>query len=158
MKISDIVTKLKNSTGVKYLASSVVAFIVNHIILVTLEFILAPLFTLGAEVAMVVAWLTSSVINFLINRHWVFNATGNIAAEASKYYALAFPVFIIKNFGILELLYRVLKLKMWIAAPIAEAILFISNYIIQKKLIFKNIKNKGGSQLELSEQRKPSAK
>ena len=142
MKISDIVTKLKNSTGVKYLASSVVAFIVNYVILVALEFILAPLFTLGAEVAMVVAWLTSSVINFLINRHWVFNATGNIVKEASKYYALAFPVFIIKNFGILELLYRVLKLKMWIAAPIAEAILFISNYIIQKKLIFKN---KGGS-------------
>ena len=147
MKISSIVTALKNSTGIKYLTSSVAAFIVNYVILVLLEFILSPLFALGAEVAMICAWAVSSVINFLINRYFVFKASGNIAAEASKYYALAFPVFIIKNFGILELLYRVLKLKMWIAAPIAEAVLFVSNYIIQKKLIFKN-KNNGGSKVE----------
>ena len=137
MKISFIINYIKNSTGIKYLFSSGIAFIINYAILVLLELWLASAFTLGAEVAMVCAWLTSSVINFFINRYWVFRAKGNLLAEASKYYALALPVFLIKNFGILEILYRVLKLKMWIAAPIAEAILFVSNYIIQKKLIFK---------------------
>ena len=136
MKISSIINYIKNSTGIKYLFSSGVAFVINYVILVLLELWLSDAFLLGAEVAMVCAWIVSSVINFLIN------ANGNIIAEASKYYALAFPVFLVKNFGILELLYRVLKLKMWIAAPIAEAVLFVSNYIIQKKLIFKN---KGGS-------------
>ena len=154
MKISSIINYIKNSTGIKYLFSSGVAFVINYVILVLLELWLSDAFLLGAEVAMVCAWIVSSVINFLINRYLVFNANGNIIAEASKYYALAFPVFLIKNFGILELLYRVLKLKMWIAAPIAEAVLFVSNYIIQKKLIFKN---KGGSQLEQTERRKMAA-
>ncbi len=140
MKISGIINYIKNSTGIKYLFSSGVAFVINYAILVALELWLAPIFVLGAEIAMVSAWLISSVVNFFINRYWVFKADGNLFAEASKYYALALPVFLIKNFGILELLYRVLKLKMWIAAPIAEAILFVSNYIIQKKLIFKNKK------------------
>ena len=140
MKISAIIDYIKNSTGIKYLFSSGVAFVINYVILVALEFILAKNLTLGAEIAMVCAWITSSVINFLVNRYWVFKAQGNVWAEASKYYALAFPVFLIKNFGILEILYRVLGLKMWLAAPIAEAVLFVSNYIIQKKLIFKTVK------------------
>ena len=144
MKLSSIIDYIKNSTGIKYLFSSVVAFLINYAILVTLEFILSPIFTLGAEVAMICAWIASSCVNFLINRYWVFKAHGNIVSEASKYYALAFPVFIIKNFGILEILYRVLSLPMAIAAPIAEAVLFVGNYIIQKKLIFKN-KPKGGN-------------
>ena len=138
MKISAIIDYIKNSTGIKYLFSSGVAFVINYVILVALELLLTPSLTLGAEIAMVSAWILSSVINFLINRYWVFKAHGNVFAEASKYYALAFPVFLVKNFGILEILYRVLGLEMWLAAPIAEAVLFVSNYIIQKKLIFKS--------------------
>jgi len=140
MKLSKIIDYIKNSTGIKYLFSSGVAFVINYAILVLLELWLAPRLLLGAEIAMVCAWLTSSVVNFFINRCWVFKAKGNLLAEASKYYALAFPVFLIKNFGILEVLYRVLKLPMSIAAPIAEVVLFLSNYIIQKKLVFKNKK------------------
>ena len=143
MKISAIINYVKNSTGIKYLFSSGVAFVINYAILVLLELWLSPIFVLGAEVAMVSAWLISSVVNFFINRCWVFKAKGNLLTEASKYYALAFPVFLIKNFGILEILYRVLKLPMAIAAPIAEVVLFLSNYIIQKKLIFNK---QGGSE------------
>ena len=151
MKISDIINRIKKQTAIKYLFSSGVAFLINYAILILLEHCLAGKLTLGAEIAMVCAWLTSSLVNFLINRYWVFLAKGNLLTEASKYYALALPVFLIKNFGILEILYRILKLKMWIAAPISEAVLFVSNYIIQKKLIFKS-KSKESLKSERSKQ------
>jgi putative flippase GtrA len=122
--------------------SSASAFILNYIVLICLEHFWADKFTLGPELAMVCAWLMSSMVNFSVNRYWVFKAFGNIFVELSQYYALAFPIFIIKNFGLLEILYRLVGMPMWIAAPIAEAALFIVNYIIQKKLIFKKKSNK----------------
>ena len=60
MKLSKIIDYIKNSTGIKYLFSSGVAFVINYAILVLLELWLAPRLLLGAEIAMVCAWLTSS--------------------------------------------------------------------------------------------------
>ena len=140
--ISKIKDNFKYSSGIRYLISSASAFMFNYVILIVLEFLLADKFALGAEVAMICAWLTSSIVNFSVNRYWVFKAFGNVFVELSKYYALAFPIFIIKNFGLLEILYRLVGMPMWLAAPIAEAALFIVKYIIQKKLIFKKKINK----------------
>ena len=57
MKISAIVNYVKNSTGIKYLISSGIAFIINYTILVLLELWLADLFLLGAEIAMIITIL-----------------------------------------------------------------------------------------------------
>ena len=138
--INKIKDNFKNSSGIRFLMSSASAFILNYIVLICLEYFLADEFTLGPELAMVCAWLLSSIYNFSVNRYWVFKAYGNLFIELSQYYALAFPIFLIKNFGLLEILYRLVGMPMWLAAPIAEAALFIVNYIIQKKLIFKKKK------------------
>ena len=53
------------------------------------------------------------------------------------YYGLAIVSFSVKTFVLLELFVRVLKLSTWIAKPIAEAVMFIVNYFVQKKIIFK---------------------
>ena len=118
----------KSFVPLKYLASSVAAFGVNYVLLLVLD---KQIPSVGSmELAALIAWIVSSFLNFTLNRKWVFRANGSYS----------------KTFGFLELLTRVLHLQLWFAAPLAEAILFICNYFIQKKWIFgrKNTEGENG--------------
>ena len=124
----------KSFVPLKYLASSVAAFGVNYVLLLVLD---KQIPSVGSmELAALIAWIVSSFLNFTLNRKWVFRANGSYSKAFLEYYSLATVVFCIKTFGFLELLTRVLHLQLWFAAPLAEAILFICNYFIQKKWIF----------------------
>ena len=118
----------------KYLASSVAAFGVNYVLLLVLDKRIPSVGSM--ELAAVIAWIVSSFLNFTLNRKWVFRSDTSYKAAFLEYYSLAVVVFCIKTFGFLELLTRVLHLELWFAAPVAEAILFVCNYFIQKKWIF----------------------
>lgn len=120
---------------VKYLLSSILAFVVNYVLLLILE---KRIPVGGAmELAAIIAWLCSSYINFSVNRRWVFHADGSFKKAFLEYYSLAVVVFVIKTFGFLEILTRLLHLELWFASPVAEVLLFVCNYLIQKKWIFK---------------------
>lgn len=118
----------------KYLASSVAAFGVNYVLLLVLDKRIPSVGSM--ELAAVIAWIVSSFLNFTLNRKWVFRSDTSYKAAFLEYYSLAVVVFCIKTFGFLELLTRVLHLELWFAVPVAEAILFVCNYFIQKKWIF----------------------
>lgn len=118
----------------KYFASSVAAFGVNYVLLLVLDKRIPSVGSM--ELAAVIAWIVSSFLNFTLNRKWVFRSDTSYKAAFLEYYSLAVVVFCIKTFGFLELLTRVLHLELWFAAPVAEAILFVCNYFIQKKWIF----------------------
>ena len=125
----------KSFVPFKYLFSSVIAFCVNYVLLLVLDKRIPSVGSM--ELAALIAWIVSSFINFTINRKWVFHANGPYKKAFLEYYSLAAVVFCIKTFGFLELLTRVLHLELWFAAPVAEAILFVCNFFIQKKWIFK---------------------
>ena len=118
----------------KYFASSVAAFGVNYVLLLVLDKRIPSVGSM--ELAAVIAWIVSSFLNFTLNRKWVFRSDTSYKAAFLEYYSLYVVVFCIKTFGFLELLTRVLHLELWFAAPVAEAILFVCNYFIQKKWIF----------------------
>lgn len=124
----------KGFVPLKYLASSVAAFGVNYVLLLVLDKRIPSVGSM--ELAAVIAWVFSSFLNFTLNRKWVFRSDTSYRAAFLEYYSLAVVVFCIKTFGFLELLTRVLHLELWFAAPVAEAILFVCNYFIQKKWIF----------------------
>lgn len=134
----------KGFVPLKYLASSVVAFGVNYVLLLVLDKRIPSVGSM--ELAALIAWIVSSFINFTINRKWVFRANGSYRKAFLEYYSLATVVFCIKTFGFLELLTRVLHLELWFAVPVAEVILFVGNYFIQKKWIFghRKTESKGG--------------
>lgn len=134
----------KGFVPLKYLASSVVAFGVNYVLLLVLDKRIPSVGSM--ELAALIAWIISSFINFTINRKWVFRANGSYRKAFLEYYSLATVVFCIKTFGFLELLTRVLHLELWFAVPVAEVILFVCNYFIQKKWIFghRKAESKGG--------------
>ena len=122
----------------KYIFSSVVAFAVDYVLLLLLNNLLGGIFPkLSMEIAALLAWLTSSITNFTINRSFVFRSKARIWTALGEYYGLAAVVFLLKTYVLLELLTRVLSIPLGIAKPIAEVVFFIMNYFIQKKLIFK---------------------
>ena len=122
----------------KYIFSSVVAFVVDYILLILLTDLLGGIIPkLSMEVAALLAWITSSITNFTINRSFVFRSNAPLIPALGEYYGLAVVVFLLKTYVVLELLTRVLFIPLGIAKPIAEVVFFVTNYFIQKKLIFK---------------------
>ncbi len=121
------------SKSLKYLFSSGVAFLIDYVLTLLLDAVI-PL-ALSMEIAMVTAWICSSMTNFFINRNFVFRSNAPLIQAMPEYYGLAGIVFLCKA-GLLELLTRILHIPLGIAKLGAEVLFFVSNYFIQKKFIF----------------------
>lgn len=128
----------KNAT--RYVMSSLFAFAINFVSVLLIDRLLENV-TLGMEIAMVGGWLISSHINFFVNRSFVFRSRDRVLPAYLKYYTLALPVFLVKCLGFVELLCRLLSLPVVLSLPIAELMMFVLTYIVQKKIVF-NIRKK----------------
>ncbi len=123
------------SKSLKYLFSSVAAFVIDYILLLLLDAVLP--FEASMEVAAPIAWVVSSLTNFALNRNFVFRSNTPLLPALGEYYGLAGAVFLLKTYVLLELLTRLLRLPLSVAKLIAEVVFFVSNYFIQKNFIFK---------------------
>lgn len=123
-----------SSKILKYVFSSVVAFLIDYILLLALDRIL-PFASL--EVGALIAWCVSSFVNFTLNRKFVFESSAPLKTSLAEYYSLAGVVFLLKTYVFIELLTRILTLPLAAAKPIAEVIFFVMNYLVQKLFIFK---------------------
>lgn len=121
------------SKSLKYLFSSGLAFIIDYALVLLLNAVIPS--SLSMEIAMVAAWICSSLTNFFLNRNFVFRSDAPLIKAMPEYYGLAGVVFLCKA-GLLELLTRILHIPLGIAKLGAEILFFVSNYFIQKKLIF----------------------
>ncbi len=135
-KIKALIQKALSLQPIRYGISSVIAFVIDYTILLVVEWLLGD-FSLAMEVSAVVAFCVSSQVNFHINRRWVFRSEKSVWAEMGGYYALAAVSFTIKTFVLMELMVRVLMFPTWLAKPIAEVIMFVINFAVQKLLIFR---------------------
>lgn len=84
-----------------------------------------------------VARVCSGVLNFLANRHFVFKSRGTTVQELLRY--IGTVVFSLNMTGLLlYLLVDVFAFSKAIAKPSAELMLFIVNFAILNKLVFKD--------------------
>lgn len=122
---------------IKYLISSLAAFATDIILFI----ICNKLLLLGVMLSTVIARIISSAVNFTLNKKVVFHSHGNSIKALMKYYALAIPVMLISAFGVkgLCLLLSVPdnSIIITLIKVIVDFILFILNYNLQKKWIFK---------------------
>lgn len=121
----------------KYLFSSLAAF-VTDILLFTL---LSSGLKLGVIVCTIIARIFSSAVNFVLNKKVVFHSGAPVLRCAVKYYALAIPVMLLSAFGVKGIAY-LLRLEqgsgvITFIKVIVDLILFIANFKIQQKWIFK---------------------
>lgn len=121
----------------KYLFSSGVAFCIDYTMLLVFEHFL-PIASM--EIGAIVAWVVSSLTNFFLNRNFVFSSNTPLRNALPEYYGLAAVVFVLKTYVVLEFMTRVFGVPLKYAKPIAEAMFFISNFVIQKMFIFKKKK------------------
>ncbi len=124
----------------KYLFSSGAAFVIDYVLLILLDSVL-PIASM--EIGAFCAWMVSSLTNFFLNRNFVFSSDALLRKALPEYYGLAGVVFVLKTYVVLEILTRLAGIPLKYAKLIAEVIFFVSNYIIQKTLIFGKRKNKG---------------
>ena len=122
------------SHALKYLFSSVAAFIIDYVLLLILSSVI-PVASL--EIGALIAWCVSSLTNFFINRSFVFRSAAPIPKALAEYYSLAAVVFVLKTYVLLELMTRLIGIPLGIAKPIAEVVFYVCNYFVQKRLIFK---------------------
>ncbi len=121
---------------IKYGLSSASAFLTDIILFSVLNKL-----GCGVLLSTVVARLVSSVANFVLNKKVVFHSHGSVVKAILKYYALAIPIMLVSAFGVKGLcaLLSVPDNSMIITAVkiAVDVVLFVVNYNIQKKWIFK---------------------
>ena len=121
----------------KYLASSLAAFLTDII----LFSICNKALLFGVFASTTIVRIVSSAVNFILNKKVVFNSHGSVVKSLLKYYALAIPVMLISAFGVKGICILLSvpdnSIIITLIKVIVDTILFIINYNIQKKWIFK---------------------
>lgn len=136
-KLKNLVKKALSAQAARYFISSCAAFAVDYLLLLILDKMLSGMTFLSMELAAVIAFIVSSQINFWINRRWVFRSEKSVWPEMSGYYALSLFSFSVKIFVLVEIQVRLLRIPLAVARPVAEASMFVFNFLVQKKLIFR---------------------
>lgn len=84
--------------------------------------------------ATVIARLISGNVNFMLNKHWVFQSKNNYGLETLKYVVLFFCQMMLSWFLVFSL--RNLPFHITFIKILVDSILFYFSYKIQKNLIF----------------------
>ena len=130
-KIINIIKK--NILLFKYSFVSLLSFLIDYAIFLTLHYFGASLFY-----SLLVARVSSGAFNFYHNKYNVYQEpdADNIVKEALAYLLLALSVFsaayLLIHFG-----YNYLHMNVLIAKVLVDGILFVTNFLVQKLIIFK---------------------
>lgn len=128
-----------NSSGVRYVLSSVASWLIDNAIYLVLFACLGSLGKLTSAVSHVSARVVSSLANFNMNNFFVFRNREHYWKAFGKYYCVCVPQTFISVVLVSALVNR-LSITSELAATgikvLIEAVLFIISYLIQKKWVF----------------------
>lgn len=116
---------------VRFAASSLVAFVLDLLLLVILMGLTDRLL-----LSVVLARLVSSAVNFAVNRRFVFDArAAPLLGAALRYYALAAALLGV-NYLVLATFVERLGVALLPAKLLTEVILFLVSYVVQRAHVF----------------------
>ena len=128
---------LLSGSGAKYVVSSVASFAFDKL----LYLLFVTSFGVSKEAWFhLLATFSSSVLNFHLNKYWVFQKKGEYAKDLLAYYCVCVPRTLLS-----VLFASVVISRLRVATPglatliniIVDTILFIATYYIQKKWVFR---------------------
>ena len=125
------------NSGVKYIITSVIAFIVDNGIYNLLFFVLGKEKTVLAQLT---ARVISSTCQCNLNYFWVFGKNGEYVKSVIKYYCLCIPQTFVSTVLLTMLINRLSVSTPILATAIKiviEAVLFAISFFIQKYWVFK---------------------
>ena len=100
------------------------------------EFIIPSDSKYNILVSTAIARVVSATVNFIVNKNVVFHKKGHIVSSAFKYFCLAVIQMLISAKSV-EFLVWLLGWNKTVIKAIVDTILFMFNYFIQKKFIFR---------------------
>lgn len=86
--------------------------------------------------SIITARVTSGIVNFSINRQYVFQSSGKISHEIASYASLA-GILILINYAFTEALHY-LGITPYVGKPLAELLVFLMSYGGQRRFVFKS--------------------
>ena len=124
----------------KFCSSSFLSFLVDYGIYSLLVALFGAVFAVPATI---IARVISASMNFTINRLVVFNERekGPLLQSILKYALLAVCI-LAANAGLIYLLVDVLHWNEYLSKPLVEIVLFVTNWLIQRNLVYYKRKKK----------------
>lgn len=119
----------------KFSMSSIASGLIDFAFLFLLQSAFQNLLT-----AVVGARLISSICNYMINQHFVFQTKANKKASSLVQYYLLVLVILGCNYLLISFLNKGLQLPLFLSKVLTEGLLFCLSYIIQNKVIFRKKK------------------
>ena len=122
----------------KYSLSSALSALVDLSLFGLFSTYLFPSMTAKIGLATLLARCISGAVNFMLNKHWVFQNERSLGSQGIKYGAL----FITQLFlsGLLVELLSDLPIPLLLVKAFIDASLFFASYVIQKKYVFNTVK------------------
>ena len=114
----------------KYSASSLISFLCDYGL-----FCLLILWTGSAVFSNITARVFSSILNFSLNRKFVFGSEQKLSVSALRYFALAALVLLLNTLILRALAYT--GISSYAAKILTEVILFIFSYCVQNRFVFR---------------------
>ena len=127
----DRLTTFLKSTILKYGASSGISLLVDYGLFALLHWL-----GLSIMISTYAARACSCVVNFALNRNGVFRSEGSVPKQFLLYILLVILSATISGLAV-TYLYAHLPLPAIVLKFCVECVLFFGNYLIQKKLIFR---------------------
>lgn len=126
-----------SGSGAKYAVSSVVAFAVDYV----LYALLLTVFGSAREAVFhLLATFLSSVLNFNMNKYWVFRKRGDYLRELLGYYSICIPRTLLSTLAastVIAALEAVTPALAVVVRLIVDVALFLASYFLQKKFVFR---------------------
>ena len=141
-KLGKVMLKfLLTGSGVKYVLSSILSLAADYV----MYYILLLLLGLDREaLSHLLSTFLSSIVNFNLNKFWVFKKYGDYGRELLAYYGLCIPRTLLSTLCAsftINHLSTVTPVLAVLVRVIVDGVLFIISYYIQRNWIFQ--KNKG---------------
>lgn len=114
----------------KFSASSLAGFGADYLL-----FIVFGIISGSVLFANIAARVFSSVLNFTLNRRFVFKSEKSLAASAVQYFALA-AVILFVNTLLLSALVHTLGMNRYLAKILVECTMFVFSFLVQKTIVF----------------------
>lgn len=128
---------LLSGSGAKYVFSSVISLAADY----ALYYLLLRGFGIAKEAAFhLVSTFLSSILNFHLNKFWVFEKRGDYGRELLGYYCVCVPRTLLSTLFaslVVERLSIVTPALAVLVRILVDGALFVASYFIQKKWVFR---------------------
>ena len=129
----------KHSTFLKQIVSSGISFVTDLLLFYILSVsIILDDISLEVFICTVIARICSSLLNYALNKNFVFKNKESVASSAPKYFVVAICIVTLSWLGVSKLATMLTKdpsMRVFLKI-IVDGVLFVLSYFVQKKWVF----------------------